>query len=549
MKPLIVRVPGDFKKELGSNLSFAKAEAEEKSSLLREGLDEQCRTMSAEAEKKPSPRKGYQKLMSSGVEERSSLCQIPKVPAAGGKTWRGKKAQQVPSNQLSILSFVRRAEEAGEKPELPETGCTTAEKHPSPTEAGAEESSKSKKTKLIKESVEYTDSSISVKTDEESTFALHDIPESKVHFNPEAFADVILIDDEECPDELKYEDAAGYDVETQDDLLEQEYQEEAGYLEEGFVTDEDRYRAAGITSDEDREALRESFDKSMHRVIKYLCNYAQSTPFSELSDHESWVAKGLYQYLRGTDPEVVFRLYQMIIPESTHTILGHGGLTGRHILALPKACPWRREKGVYLDYVSSPHEAGGLYTGSTKAHFIKRILDHKREIQRIGPRTNPSVHYKYIREKRGRKSHFRVVAAFPQNLPELGIERADSEWLIRLLGTAIMIVLDTFQPGSLPQFSVSQDRLDHLRSECGLRPTVFYPLNRALPTKQSGRSNIPRPPASATRVINGKEHTVRTGLLPFIIGFMNQPLGHAATQTVVLQKQQGNGTGTAETEI
>ncbi|KAE8366197.1 hypothetical protein BDV27DRAFT_94841 [Aspergillus caelatus] len=226
-------------------------EAEEKSSSLREGLDEQSRTKSAEIGEKSSSRQGYQRLMSSGVEEKSSLCPSPKTTAAGGKTLGGKKNKkaQVPSNQRSILSFMRPAEEAGEKSVPQETGCITARKSPAPTKPVAENASESKRAKIFKqEPVGYADN-LSVKTDEESKYTLHDNPK-EVPFNAEGYADVILIEDDEYPDELKYEDAAGYDVE-EDDLPEQIY-EEAGYLEEeGFILDEDRYRLAGMDSDED----------------------------------------------------------------------------------------------------------------------------------------------------------------------------------------------------------------------------------------------------------------------------------------------------------
>ncbi|KAE8133903.1 hypothetical protein BDV38DRAFT_295845 [Aspergillus pseudotamarii] len=452
-------------------------EAEEKPPSLREGLDEQSRTKSAEIGEKSSSRQGYQRLMSSRVKEKSSLCPSPKTTAAGGKTRRGKKDKRanVPSNQRSILSYMRPAEEAGETSEPLQTGCITAGKRPAPTEAVAENASDSKRAKLIKQ-----EPVVSVKTEEELEDILDDIKEEQeeVPFNPEDYADAILIEDDEYPDELKHEDAAGYDVE-EDSLPEHVYQE-AGYLEEeGFISDEDRYRLAGI-ADEDHEALRESFDKSMHRVIRYLFNYAKYTPFKELKGGKSWIAPAMYQWLQRADSEVVYRLYQAIIPESTRTILGHDKLIGKHILALPKVSPSRRDRGVYLDLVTSPGEDGGLYTGSTKISFVVRIPAHQRAIQG----GESGAHYTYIREKADRKPHFRVVAVFPRRVPELGIESADSVWLIRFLETVIMIVLDTFTPGSRPIFSVPQDRLDHMRSECGLRDTGFQPLNRALPTKQ-----------------------------------------------------------------
>lgn len=508
-------------------------EAEEKSSLLREGLDERSRTMSAEVGEKSSSRQGYQKLMSSGVEEKSSLCPVPKTTAAGGKTLGGKKNKKanVPSNQGSILNFMRPAHEAGESSEplqtslrpgpkttaaggkirggkkgkkasVPfnqgsilnfmgpaqeagetseplQTGCITAGKRP-PTEAVAENASESKRAKIIKE-----EPVVSMKAEEELEDTLYNIKEEEVPFNPEDYVEFIIIEDEEYPDELKYEDAAGYDVE-EDDLPEQVGQEAGYFEEEGFISDGDRYRNAGI-ADEDHEDLRESFDKSMHRVIRYLWNYAQSTPYEECA--ESYIAPGMCQWLRKANPEVVYRLYQASIPESTRTILGHDRLTCQHILALPKVSPTRREKGVYLDLVTSPSDNGGLYTGSTISIFVVRITAHRREIQRDGP--VKGVHYTYIREKTSRKPHFRVVAVFPRDMPELGIENADSEWLVRFLEAVIMIVLDTFTPGSLPQFSITQDQLNRLKSECGLRDTVFEPLNRALPTKQPVRSNLP----------------------------------------------------------
>ncbi|KNG85965.1 hypothetical protein ANOM_006108 [Aspergillus nomiae NRRL 13137] len=194
-------------------------------------------------------------------------------------------------------------------------------------------------------SAEVEESSSPCQDHEELKHTLHGIPE-EVPFNPEG-VDVILIDDEEYPDNLKYEDTTSYYAEV-----------------------------------EDHEVHRET-DKSMHRVMKYLCNYAQNTPFGELSGPESWVEKGLYHRLRRADPDAVFRLYLAIIPESTHTILGHDKLTGQHILALPRVGPSLRE--------------------------------------------NDAV---------------------------------------------IMILLDTFTPGSIAQFAVAKDQIDHLRSECGLIPVT-----------------------------------------------------------------------------
>ncbi|OGM43514.1 hypothetical protein ABOM_008082 [Aspergillus bombycis] len=101
------------------------------------------------------------------------------------------------------------------------------------------------------EPVEHA-ASVSVKTDEELKYILHNIPEAP--FNLEG-ADVILIDDEEYLDELKYEDAAGYNIEIEDDLPEQDYKE-ADYLEKGgFISDKARYQAASIASEEDHEVL------------------------------------------------------------------------------------------------------------------------------------------------------------------------------------------------------------------------------------------------------------------------------------------------------
>ncbi|KAE8421664.1 hypothetical protein BDV36DRAFT_292047 [Aspergillus pseudocaelatus] len=82
----------------------------------------------------------------------------------------------------------------------------------------------------------------------------HNIPE-EVPFNLEAYADVVLIDDEEYPEHLEYEDAAGYDIEIERNLSKGVYQE-AGYLEEkGSMSDEARYWAASIASVNDYEVL------------------------------------------------------------------------------------------------------------------------------------------------------------------------------------------------------------------------------------------------------------------------------------------------------
>ncbi|GMG47447.1 unnamed protein product [Aspergillus oryzae var. brunneus] len=564
---------------------------------------EQSRTESAEIGEKSSSRKGYQKSMSSGVEEKSSLRPVPKTTAAGGKTLGGKKNKKakapsdqrsilsfmgpaheagetseplqtshrpgpqttaaggkirggkkgkkasVPSNQGSILSFMGPAEEAGQTSEPLQTGCITAGKRP-PTEAVAENASESKRAKIIKE-----EPVVSVKAEEELEDTLYDIKEEEeeeVPFNPEDYADVILIEDEEYPDELKYEDAAGHDVEEND--LSEQVSQEAGYFEEeGFISDADRYQTAGI-ADEDHEALQESFDKSMHRVIRYLFGYAQRTPFKELSSNDSYIAKGMYNWLRRADPEVVYRLYQAIIPVSTRTILGHDRLTCQHILALPKVSPSRREKGVYLDLVTSPSDNGGLYTGSTKKSFVVRIPAHKYQIQRNG--SVKGTHYMYIREKTNRKPNFRVVAVFPRDMPELGIENANSEWLIRFLEAVIMIVLDTFTPGSISRFSITQDRLNHLKFECDLRDTIFESLNHALPTKQPVESNLPKVYGDGTQMtVFGfyamlakiiREYTALTGLPQLLISYLHQPQGHAATQ-IVVSKYQGVGNGTQMT--
>ena len=81
-------------------------------------IDEWCQTKFAEVEESSSPRQGYQKLMPSGAEEQSSLCQVPKFPGTRDKTQREKKMKWVSSNHLIILNLVRYTEEAGKKSEL-----------------------------------------------------------------------------------------------------------------------------------------------------------------------------------------------------------------------------------------------------------------------------------------------------------------------------------------------------------------------------------------------------------------------------------------------
>ncbi|KAE8332248.1 hypothetical protein BDV39DRAFT_200398 [Aspergillus sergii] len=101
--------------------------------------------------------------------------------------------RQSPPALTNYPQFMRRAEEAGDKPELLETGCITAGKRPSPTEAVAEDASESRRAKIIKqEPVEHADNDLSVKTGKELEYTLHGIPEKKVPFNPEEWADVIL---------------------------------------------------------------------------------------------------------------------------------------------------------------------------------------------------------------------------------------------------------------------------------------------------------------------------------------------------------------------
>ncbi|KAK6813198.1 hypothetical protein RU639_011021 [Aspergillus parasiticus] len=161
-----------------------------------------------------------------------------KFPVIRDKTQREKKAS---SNHLNILNFLRHAEEAAEIPELLEAGCITAREHFTLTEAVAEDASESKKAKAMKrEPVEYPDNDLSPK------YTLPDIFESQVSLNPRTCANILLIDNKEFPDELKYGDAAGYNNKIENNLPEQDHQE-PDYLEvEGLISDKTRYRAASI---------------------------------------------------------------------------------------------------------------------------------------------------------------------------------------------------------------------------------------------------------------------------------------------------------------
>ncbi|KNG91724.1 hypothetical protein ANOM_000218 [Aspergillus nomiae NRRL 13137] len=111
---------------------------------------------------------------------------------------------------------MRRTEEAGENPKILEPDCITAGKHSSPSGAVWNGTNESERVKLIKEKpIEYTEK-LSLKTDEGHEYTLYDIPE-KVPPNRED-ADVILIDDEEYPNELEHEAAAEYDAKIADDV-------------------------------------------------------------------------------------------------------------------------------------------------------------------------------------------------------------------------------------------------------------------------------------------------------------------------------------------
>ncbi|GAB1205084.1 hypothetical protein APSETT445_003751 [Aspergillus pseudonomiae] len=96
-------------------------------------------------------------------------------------------------------------------------------KHSSQTGAVWNGTNESERVKLIKqEPIEYAEK-LSLKTDEGHEYTLYDIPE-EVPPNRED-ADVILIDDEEYPNELEHEAAAEYDAEIADDVSEQNVQE------------------------------------------------------------------------------------------------------------------------------------------------------------------------------------------------------------------------------------------------------------------------------------------------------------------------------------
>ncbi|RAQ70178.1 hypothetical protein COH20_001125 [Aspergillus flavus] len=114
--------------------------------------------------------------------------------------------------------------------------------------------------------VKYPDNDLSPK------YTLPDIFESQVSLNPRACANILLIDNMEFPNKLKDEDAAGYNFEPENNLLEQDHQE-ADYLEvEGFISDKTRYRAASIASDENHKGSPRELRQ------KHTQNYQSAAP-------------------------------------------------------------------------------------------------------------------------------------------------------------------------------------------------------------------------------------------------------------------------------
>lgn len=245
----------------------------------------------------------------------------------------------------------------------------------------------------------------------------------------------------------------------------------------------------------------EDFRNRIFRIIEFLQEEARKTTLQQLIHEITWINLAFWLPLRRSTPRAIFQIFEAAIPESTMAILGHDQITSAHLLSLPLVdAECRGKVGVYIDCATqrdgsrSLDEAAtvpsitALYTGSSTDDLKVRV-DHQEGDLATRNSQNGRYYHRQIVQKYDLQPNFRRIALFPEELPEAGIACANAGWLIRLLETVMMLLLDSYRPCDRTthriRWGVTLEMYYNALERCGISRSWFMPLNKALPTKQS----------------------------------------------------------------
>lgn len=254
-------------------------------------------------------------------------------------------------------------------------------------------------------------------------------------------------------------------------------------------SDEERYKAAGITPDK-VQACCENFDSKIWGIVEYLVEYAKSAPFEGEPGKDALMVLSIRARLQASRFEKLSQLFQSVVPTITKAILGNPSLRQEQLLLLPPVHLGNQSKGIYMDYITDVDpNANGLYIGSTTKGLAARVRNH---IENMKFSKRQACHYGHVRQGDARTPNFRCLAIVPEEMPQIGVPRSDAGWLIRVLEGIFMILLDTLAAGSRCELNITESLHQTLRSKYGLQPMRLHRLNHAFSTKQGIKdSRIP----------------------------------------------------------
>ncbi|KAJ9491296.1 hypothetical protein VN97_g1927 [Penicillium thymicola] len=276
---------------------------------------------------------------------------------------------------------------------------------------------------------------------------------------------------------------------------------------------------------ESKDVCLDRFNQRLGSVLEFLAAKANETASGKSG--KWWIGGDFAQPLGKYLPEEVLDIFEYVIPESTRVILGSAELTLEHILALPIVDTSLDLPGVYLiAFLKTSGElpqlsggestnstdtmdqqswaASGLYGGSSLKSVSKRCVDHRKLFKststvklvkgRWKPNGKPNskpvmVLYCYANINKVVPS-YRQVCVFPARLEMFDdLPRMDINWMARLLEQAMILLLDIYTPCKDPELretiGYTQEMYLDVLEQCKIPLSVFYPLNHAMPLKQS----------------------------------------------------------------
>ncbi|RDW81336.1 uncharacterized protein DSM5745_04893 [Aspergillus mulundensis] len=206
----------------------------------------------------------------------------------------------------------------------------------------------------------------------------------------------------------------------------------------------------------------------------------------QTANNISWVGRSTYHPMRKASEVDVVAFLSAVIPESTQSVLGDDDITEQKLMSLPPIDRTEDKCGVYGCYVRRVGGTGGLYIGSTTWSLRRRLHEHLYHMRKARQQGKASgAFYQYYLNNPSSTAIFFEIASWPKS--------ECSAWLVRLLETIIMLILDTFAPArASPTYNVGEEQLSDPMDKVDSRSNHFEPLNSALPTKQTLKCGLGR---------------------------------------------------------